>query len=367
MVHAGGAADAAKHLLEIGPEHRGAAVIDQYDVVFLRPVQIAVPPRTGGEGGVNGKVLAGGGARQQPQQAGGVLQGRHHFFDAGQHDMDARQGLGQVAVALVGDDHRTAGFRDQEVGAGDPDIGGQELLPQLGARFGQDVAAFVEHAVDRQVGMGFAELVLPVLAVQVERRGDDVAGQLVAQLDDVFAEVGFHRRDAVALQMLVDADFLGDHALPLGHRAGPGLLADRQHRRTGIVGGGAPMQLPAGGGQPGLVSLQVEIQVGEGVVLDVAADIAQLLEFRQPGDRCGAPANERRTGIGQGFLQANIDQRVGGALLEGGTGDDMHSDVLLLPGNLADAAALGTPEVIARARVTPRFGRGGWEVFNSVS
>ena len=44
-----------------------------------------------------------------------------------------------------------------------------------------------------------AELRLPVLAVQVERRRDDVAGQLVAKLDDVFAEVGLDRRDAVGV------------------------------------------------------------------------------------------------------------------------------------------------------------------------
>ena len=45
MVHAGGAADAAQHVLELGAEHGRAAVVDQHDVVFLRPVEIARPPR----------------------------------------------------------------------------------------------------------------------------------------------------------------------------------------------------------------------------------------------------------------------------------------------------------------------------------
>ena len=36
------------------------------------------------------------------------------------------QGLRQVAVALVGDDDRGAGLGDQEVRAGDADVGGEE-------------------------------------------------------------------------------------------------------------------------------------------------------------------------------------------------------------------------------------------------
>ena len=41
MVHAGGAANAAQHLLELGAQHCRSAVVDQDDVVFLRPVQVA--------------------------------------------------------------------------------------------------------------------------------------------------------------------------------------------------------------------------------------------------------------------------------------------------------------------------------------
>ena len=119
--------------------------------------------------------------------------------------MHPRQRLGQVAVALVGDDDAAAGLGDQEVGAGDADIGGEEFLPQLGARLGQDVAAFAEHAVGRQVGVRVAEAVLPVLPVQVERGRDDMARQLVPELDDVLAEIGLDRADAVAFEVLVDA------------------------------------------------------------------------------------------------------------------------------------------------------------------
>ncbi len=111
--------------------------------------------------------------------------------------MHARQRLRQVAVAFVGHDHAAAGFGDQEVGAGDAHVGGQEPLPQLGARFRQDVAPLREHPVRRQVGVGQAELRLPILPVQVEGRGDDVARRFLAELDDVLAQVRLDRRDAV--------------------------------------------------------------------------------------------------------------------------------------------------------------------------
>ena len=44
------------------------------------------------------------------------------------------------------------------VGAGDADIGGEEFLPQPGARLRKDVAALAEHAVRRQIGVAFAKL-----------------------------------------------------------------------------------------------------------------------------------------------------------------------------------------------------------------
>ena len=132
VVHAGGAADAAQHLAELGAEHVGAAVVEEDDVVLLRPVEVAGAARAGGEGGVDGEVLPGGAPREQAQQGGRVLQRRHHLLDGGQRDVDARQGLRQVAIALVGDDDAAAGLGDQEIGAGDADIGGEEAVAQLG-------------------------------------------------------------------------------------------------------------------------------------------------------------------------------------------------------------------------------------------
>jgi hypothetical protein len=45
MIEAGAAADAAQHVRELGPQQRRAAVVQQHDMEFLGPVEIARPAR----------------------------------------------------------------------------------------------------------------------------------------------------------------------------------------------------------------------------------------------------------------------------------------------------------------------------------
>ena len=52
----------------------------------------------------------------------------------------------------------------------------------------------------------------------VYRRRDDMRWRLVGQLQNIFAEVGFHHADAGANQRVVKRDFFGDHRLGFGHR-----------------------------------------------------------------------------------------------------------------------------------------------------
>ena len=59
MVEAGAAADAAEHVLEIAAEHLAPPVVEQDDVVGVRPVWVAFAGRSRGEGGVGGDLLAG--------------------------------------------------------------------------------------------------------------------------------------------------------------------------------------------------------------------------------------------------------------------------------------------------------------------
>ena len=69
IIHAGGAANAAEHILELAAEHAGAAIIHQHDMILLRPVQIARPARASAERRVHGEILPGRRARQHAQQA----------------------------------------------------------------------------------------------------------------------------------------------------------------------------------------------------------------------------------------------------------------------------------------------------------
>ena len=54
-----------------------------------------------------------------------------------------------------------------------------------------------EVAVGRQMRVDAAEIGLDLVLVQMHGRRDDVARLLAAQLDDVFAEIGLDRADAV--------------------------------------------------------------------------------------------------------------------------------------------------------------------------
>ena len=66
------------------------------------------------------------------------------------------------------------------------------------------------------MGVDAAEIALDLRLGEMHGGRDDVGRHLVAQLDDVFAEVGFDRRDAVAFKVVVEADFLRHHRLALG-------------------------------------------------------------------------------------------------------------------------------------------------------
>ena len=87
----------------------------------------------------------------------------------------------------------------------------------------------------------------------------------------------------------------------------------------------------AGGQHLRLIGFEVEVEVGQRMVLDVAADIPQPLEFRQVGHRGGAALQEGALGGAERLLQAGIGQRAGGILLEGGRGDGDHGANSCLP------------------------------------
>ena len=194
----------------------------------------------------------------------------------------ARQGLGQIAVALVGHDDAGAGFGDQEIGAGDADIGAEKLRAQQGAGFVAQLARLGERPLRVERAMRAAEGVGHLFFDQMHRRRDQVARRFVAQLDDVFAEIGLDRANAVFFEEIVEPDFLGDHRLALGDGLGAGSAADLHDRVAGFLGRARPMHRTARRDDLLLVSFEVKVEMGERMLLDRAADIAQRVEFGQP-------------------------------------------------------------------------------------
>ena len=94
-----------------------------------------------------------------------------------------------------------AGLGDQEIGAGDADIGGEEFLAQDLARLGDQL-----RGLDQLRGPPAACVCRRRKSastwswVQVDGGRDDVARRLAADLDEVFAEVGLDHLEAVAFQ-----------------------------------------------------------------------------------------------------------------------------------------------------------------------
>src|SRR5476649_593676 len=151
---------------------------------------------------------------------------------------------------------------------------------------------------------------------EMDRRRDDVAGRLVAELDDVLAQIGLDRRDAGLLEMLVERDLLGHHRLRLGDGACTHALAEIGDDASRIGGGRCPMNVAAQADHLALELLEVEIEIGERVVLDVARTVAQRLEFRQALG-CLAPAlGEADLEHGQRVLEVGIRQRAVDVALE---------------------------------------------------
>jgi hypothetical protein len=79
------------------------------------------------------------------------------------------QDLGEVAVALVGDDDRGAGLGHQEVRAGDAHIRRQEALAQDGARLGEKLDRLGEVALVVEMGVDAPEILLDLGGVHGAR------------------------------------------------------------------------------------------------------------------------------------------------------------------------------------------------------
>jgi hypothetical protein len=158
VVHAGAAADAAQHVLELAAEQPGAPGIHQHEIQVLGAVELAGPARPGQQGEIVRDRLTRRRARQQPHDRGRVLQRRQHLLDAGKHDVHARQHRAHALVALVGDQRDRPGLGDQEVRPGHAHVCRKKVASQDLARLARQLTDLGPTRFPPRRGPGSARL-----------------------------------------------------------------------------------------------------------------------------------------------------------------------------------------------------------------
>ena len=106
------------------------SVIKQYQVHFLRAVQLFATARAGNHIEISGNVLTNGGAWQQTVQRRNIRQLRNHFFNTGNGNVHRRYSGTQAAVTFVFDQTQSACFRNGKVHTAQTDIGSAVNIAQ---------------------------------------------------------------------------------------------------------------------------------------------------------------------------------------------------------------------------------------------
>ena len=184
-------------------EHRRAAVVEQHDVVLLRPVEIVRPARAGREASCRPIISWPVAERASTRRiCADVLQRRHDLLDRGEHDVDlaaaicVRSPLPSLVTMI---DVPVSAIR--KFAPVMPTSAARKLLAQHAARLGeQRFAARTRSRSAARCVWTRRKSASTWSRVEMHGRRDDVARPLAAQLDDVFAEVGLDRRDAVRLE-----------------------------------------------------------------------------------------------------------------------------------------------------------------------
>src|SRR5690606_24905663 len=142
--------------------------------------------------------------------------------------------------------------------------------------------------------------------VAVDRGHQDVAGEVVAELDDQLGEVGLVGGDAVPGQGLVEPDLLGGHRLDLDDLGLAGGLDQAGDDAVGLGGVAGPVDVAARV-RDGLLQLEeVAVEVAQRLDLDGLAGRAQLRPVGELGEDARALVAD---GVG-GFAEVVAELRV---------------------------------------------------------
>ncbi len=178
-------------------------------------------------------------------------------------------------------------------------------------RLGED-GRFVRQLPD--VGHLVHEDLTDLIPVAVDGGNEDVAGFVLAELNDELGQIRLERIDAFGLEVLVEPDLLGGHRLDLDDLTTTGL----EHRRIvldelgddgiGLIGVAGPVDDAAGGGECLFELCKVFGQVRHHVVLRGLTGVAQGFPVVELGDDLGALGPDRRGGMPDVVAQLLVAQ-----------------------------------------------------------
>ena len=269
-VHARTATDALQRLpvLGVGNPIR-SAVVDEHDVHRLgRRTGLA---EMGGEGGCR---LTRAGAAEHPLEHGEALVVGDDLLQTDGGDMQFRTGGGHVGIALVCANHDVACLGDAEITARHASVGCQELVAQAQTGHVGQIGGVVVTLLAAQFLLEeFAHIVM----VQVDGGHHDMTRFLTLELDDTFAEVGLHHFYAVLLQVGVHLALLCQHRLRLDEFLYVVVLQDAIDNLIELMGILRPVDDAAVLLGLRRELLQILVEVGDGVALDLRGLLAQLL------------------------------------------------------------------------------------------
>ena len=209
-------------------------------------------------------------------------------------------------------ERQRASLSDDEVRPGDAHVGVDELLPQLAPRLARQI---FDSLVSRRVQL-LLEQLGDVLAGLVNGRRDDMIGRLARELNDILAQVGLHRFDALGDEPVVEPDLLRDHGLALDNQLDAPVARQLRHvlaRRLGVLG---EIDVAARSPHVALGHFEVVVEMLYGVRLNGPAALAQL--FPVGRGRSGVKACGMESGVEapQALLHLGVLEGVRRALLE---------------------------------------------------
>jgi hypothetical protein len=151
----------------------------------------------------------------------------------------------------------------------------------------------------------------------VDRRDEDVARQVVAELHDELREVGLPRGDPLGRERLVEPDLLGRHRLDLDDLVDAVRCRHLGDDAAGLLGVPGPVDDRSGGGQRLLEPDEVLVEVEQDIVLDGRAGEPQLLPVLDLADDRGPLGADRRRRVGEVAAELGVRQGFPGRGREG--------------------------------------------------